>query len=112
MAEQQGSGDMLLRLLDDPEVQAAAQEQNADSDAPTEAEGMLGALPPDLLGKLPVLMSALGPMMNGKPGGGGIKDDKTTLLLALKPYMSPQRCDAIDKLIMFNRLGEIIRQLR
>lgn len=112
MAEQQNTGDMLLRLLDDPEVQAAGQEQNADSDVPTGAEGMLGALPPDMLSKLPVLMSALGPMMGGKPGGGGVKDDKTALLLALKPYMSPQRCDAIDKLIMFNRLGEIMRQLR
>ena len=56
-------------------------------------------------------MSAIGPMVKGK-GAGDCKDDKTALLLALKPYMSPKRCEAIDKLIMFGRIGEIMRQLK
>ena len=68
-------------------------------------------LPSELLGKLPMLMSAIAPMMGGK-GEGAVKDSKTALLLALKPYMSPQRCDAIDKLITFARLSDILRQLR
>ena len=42
----------------------------------------------------------------------GKKDEKTALLLALKPYMSPERCDAIDKLIMFGRISEVMKQLR
>ena len=42
----------------------------------------------------------------------GEKDEKTALLLALKPYMSPERCDAIDKLIMFGRISEVNKQLR
>ena len=110
MAEGQ---DILSRLLDDPEVQAAAGEQSFEPpSAPVGADaGLLGALPPEMLAKLPALMSAIGPMLKGG-GAGGCKDDKTALLLALKPYMSPGRCDAIDKLIMFGRISEIMRQLR
>ena len=114
MAEKQGgSEDMLLRLLDDPEVVAAGEDgsEGADSAIPTAKDGLSLALPPELLGKLPMLMSAIAPMMGGK-GEGAVKDSKTALLLALKPYMSPQRCDAIDKLITFARLSDILRQLR
>ncbi len=104
--------DTLSRLLEDPEVQAAANDSVGDGDegAALPAGGsLLGALPPDLMAKLPALMGALGPMMGAK---GGKKDEKTALLLALKPYMSPQRCDAIDKLITLCRLGEVMRQIR
>ena len=101
--------DTLQRLLDDPEVQAAAQEQSGQADALPAGGSVLGALPPDLMGKLPMLMSTLGPML-GKAEGK--KDEKTALLLALKPYMSPGRCDAIDKLIMFGRISEVFKQLR
>ena len=101
--------DSLDRLLQDPEILAAAQEQAVQGEAlPVEGSGF-GALPPDLIDKLPALMSTLGPML-GKADGK--KDEKTALLLALKPYMSPERCDAIDKLIMLGRLGELMQQLR
>lgn len=114
MAEiQSGSEDMLLRLLSDPEVLAAAEDEGGKEDAaiPVAKEGLPLALPPELLGKLPMLMSAISPMMGGK-GEGAVKDSKTALLLALKPYMSPQRCDAIDRLITFARLSDVLRQLR
>ena len=113
MAENQSNKDALQRLLEDPEIIAAGQDALPQSDAPPSlpagGEGIFSAIPAELLGKLPMLMSALGPMMSGS--GDQAKDDKTALLLALKPYMSPQRCDAIDKLIMFSRLSEIMRQL-
>lgn len=112
MDDLQSSEDMLARILADPEVQAAGEDETQAQSIQTGGEGLLGALPPDLIGKLPALMSALGPMMGGSLGNGAGKDDKTALLLALKPYMSPQRCDAIDKLIMFGRLGQILQQLR
>ncbi len=101
--------DTLQRLLDDPEVQAAALQQDKDDDAVPSGGLPLGAIPPELISKLPALMSTIGPIL-GK--GEGKKDDKTALLLALKPFMSPQRCDAIDKLIMLSRLGEVMKQLR
>ena len=101
--------DSLDRLLQDPEVLAASEEPNAQGDFLPVGSSAIVALPPDLIGKLPALMSALGPML-GKADGK--KDEKTALLLALKPYMSPERCDAIDKLIMFGRISEVIKQLR
>lgn len=101
--------DSLDRLLQDPEVLAAAEEQKTQGDSLPAGSSVLGALPPDLMGKLPALMSTLGPLL-GKTDGK--KDDKTALLLALKPYMSPERCDAIDKLIMFGRISEVMKQLR
>ena len=111
MPEQERS-DFLAQLLDDPEVRAAGEASDAPPSMPVGADaGLLGALPPELLTTLPALMSAIGPLVKGK-GAGDYKDDKTALLLALKPYMSPQRCDAIDKLIMFGRIGEIMRQLK
>lgn len=112
MAEQTGAQDVLSRLLEDPEVLAAGQpsEQAEEAMGGTSGDALPFSLPPELLGKLPALLSTLGPVMNGKDTG--VKDEKTALLLALKPYMSPQRCDAIDKLIMFGRLGQIMQQLR
>jgi hypothetical protein len=109
MSEQAKSEDLLQRLLQDPEVQQAREDdfEKLPSTAPASVMQML---PPDLMGKLPVLMSALAPVMGGKADAGG-KDDKTALLLALKPYMSPQRCDAIDKLITLARLSVIMKQL-
>lgn len=111
MDDVQSGEDLLLRILDDPEIQAAGEDADQIPSIQASKDGLLGALPPDLIGKLPALMSALGPMIGGGSGSAG-KDDKTALLLALKPYMSPQRCDAIDKLIMFARLGQILQQLR
>ena len=114
MDDQQNGEDVLLRLLDDPEVLAAADdsELTQENAVPTGAgTGILSALPPELLGKLPFVMSALGPMLGGK-GEHAPKDDKTALLLALKPYMSSERCNAIDKLIMIGRLGELMGRFR
>ena len=67
--------------------------------------------------KLPEIMSMLGPVMqqknDHKPNQSHTVSDKRACLLnAMKPYMSPQRCDAIDKLITFGRLSDILRQLR
>lgn len=101
--------DTLDRLLSDPEILAAAEEPQVPGDALPVGGSAFGALPPELLGKLPMLMGTLGPML-GKADGK--KDEKTALLLALKPYMSPERCDAIDKLIMLGRIGEVMKQLR
>ena len=100
---------MLQRLLEDPEVLAAAEDTGQEPLSLPAGGTFPGALPPEFLGKLPALMGALGAVSGSSSGK---KDDKTTLLLALKPYMNPQRCDAIDKLIMLSRLGEVMHQLR
>ena len=50
---------------------------------------------------------------SGEGRGGGRDGDRCIALLsALKPYMSPRRCEAIDYLIRMNRMGDIIRRIR
>lgn len=71
----------------------------------------------ELMSKLPDIMATLGPMLSpgGGKGGGHSKkescDKRTALLLALKPYMSPRRCEAIDYIVRINRLGDVIKNI-
>lgn len=59
-----------------------------------------------------VQSSARGGPGGGHGGGRGGGDRCIALLSALKPYMSPRRCEAIDYLIRMNRMGDIIRRIR
>ena len=74
----------------------------------------------ELMSKLPEVMAAMGPLLSGGKGGGGGKgsggkkqecDKRTALLLALKPYMSSRRCEAIDYFIRINKLGDVIKTI-
>ena len=66
------------------------------------------------------LIGSLAPLLGGgggkpPPHGGERKEGsarREALLLALKPYLSPERCDAIDYLLRLARVGEAIRALQ
>ena len=65
------------------------------------------------------LVSAIAPLFSGggksppSPGGGGKGcARREALLLALKPYLSPERCAAIDYLLRLSRVGDAIRSLQ
>lgn len=73
----------------------------------------------DFMSKLPGVLSMLKPegsVATGAPGQGKPPhpgcDRRVALLSALKPYMSPKRCEAIDYLIRINRMGDILRRVR
>lgn len=108
MAEQ-SEQDILDRLLSDPEVQAAA-EDSPPTASPPDLQGLGLSLSPDLLGKLPAMLSMLSPAPSGEKDGK--RDDRTALLIALKPYMSEQRCRAIDALITFGRISTLLGNFR
>ena len=79
----------------------------------------------ELMEKLPDMMAALKGVIPagafGKPGGppppgkpphhhhGKKGDKKIALLLALKPYVSPARREAIDYFIRINKFGDMFR---
>ena len=78
---------------------------------------------PELMAKLPQIMSMLGPMLSTPTVGVGSpssprpprrspEDCRNDLLLALKPFLSPERCRAIDTLLRISRLGNVIRQMK
>ena len=47
----------------------------------------------------------------GESGKGGQKDCRAALLLALKPYVSRGRCEAIDYMLRFSKLTDLLKTL-
>ena len=96
---------------------------------------------PDLLAKLPSLLSSMKPILDmlGGVGAAGTaqtsatasapvgaqsepasaqdkssdkrSDSRTALLCAMKPYLSPDRQNAIDYIVKLGRLGDILKSL-
>ena len=73
-----------------------------------EAKDSTSVAPPDTLPAMSKL-SALGSLasMTKTPSN----DSRACLLNALKPYMSPKRRDAIDKLVKFSNLSELLKKI-
>ena len=72
---------------------------------------------PDVMAKLPEVISVLRPMMDGKHGEekkehARANDRRTALLCALKPYLSPKRCEAIDYITKISKLGDVMKNLK
>ena len=82
-----------------PPTPIAADTPKEDTAVPTAAMPQLDKLLP-LIGKL-----------------SSVSSDKTTfkheqLLCAIKPYLSPSRCEAIDQIIRISKMSAIIGQLK
>ncbi len=85
------------------------------------APGGLGGLlsNPDVMSKLPQVMATIAPMLGGE-GNSGAKshssprheDKRTALLCALKPYLSPRRCQAIDYIIKLEKIGSLLHTIK
>ncbi len=73
---------------------------------------------PALLENLPQILSVMKPMLAAAPPPKppATRRDpiscRDELLLALKPFLSPERCRAIDMMIRLSRLGTVFRQLQ
>jgi hypothetical protein len=72
-----------------------------------------------MMAKLPDVMKMLAPMVQGmqsspsvslpparEPGERDRRGCRNDLLIALKPFLSPERCRAIDMLLGLSRLGD------
>ena len=81
---------------------------------------------PEMMAKLPDVMKMLAPMMQGVQSSqgessptsaslqSGAKDRhgcRNDLLIALKPFLSPERCHAIDMLLGLSRLGDVLQKM-
>ncbi len=60
---------------------------------------------PQMLAKLPLLLSALGDNKKRPP------DKQTALLLALKPYLGSKRCEAIDYIAKVKSIRDTLKHL-
>lgn len=79
---------------------------------------------PEMMAKLPDVMKMLAPMVQGaqssppvslpparEPGERDRRGCRNDLLIALKPFLSPERCRAIDMLLGLSRLGDALQKM-
>ena len=73
---------------------------------------------PEILSKIPSVLSVLGELSGNTVPSPSLPDTKhggdrrITLLLALRPYLSPRRREIVDYLIRMNKLGELFKKLQ
>lgn len=99
----------------------------ANASGESAAEGISRVLAnPEMMAKLPDVMKMLAPMVQGAQTAGGAslppgaepntkerdrRGCRNDLLLALKPFLSPERCRAIDMLLGLSRLGDALQKM-
>jgi hypothetical protein len=79
---------------------------------------------PEMMAKLPDVMKMLAPMVQGaqssppvslsparEQGERDRRGCRNDLLIALKPFLSPERCRAIDMLLGLSRLGDALQKM-
>ena len=128
--------DALSSILSNPETMAkirAMAEQLSSNGASSATNSAIAPAPigenstdglasvlsnPALMAKLPQMMSLLAPMLSAPPSHHHTETHKSTedhrndLLLALKPFLSPERCQAVDTILRIAKLGTILRQIK
>ena len=74
---------------------------------------------PELMTKLPSIMATLKPMMEGnkeKKSDHAHKksseDCRNELLCALKPFLSPERRNAVDAMLRISQLGSVLKHIK
>ena len=96
--------DNLKKKVQPPERDVqSAKEGLSEEDFSALLSGIGGAAPmlQNLAGALPLF---------GKKSGACA--GREALLLALKPYLSPARCEAVDYLIRLGRIGDTLRAFK
>ena len=101
----------------------AIQAEPPPSPTGTTAQDGLSALlaDPTMLEKLPQIIAVMKPLLTSLPVEKASTEavarhspdaNRDQLLLALKPFLSRQRCDAIDSMLRIAKLGALFQQLR
>ena len=112
----------------DGEQKASAPLVSTSGNGEAMADGISRVLAnPEMMAKLPEVMKMLAPMMqptqsaqgasvpasatSSQGGGQDRKGCRNDLLIALKPFLSPERCRAIDMLLGLSRLGDVLQKM-
>ena len=90
--------------------------QKVKAEAEKTAEASSGAVDVDaMMQKLPQMMKMLSPVLSSdsvkSKASAHPSDKRSCLLAAIKPYLSPARCEAIDYIIKFSQLSEILKTI-
>ena len=110
---------ILGELLSNEELMAkikgiAGSEIREEAESP-ESKGIDSLLSnPDIISKLPEVINVIKPMISSAPQGeskNASHDRRMGLLIAMKPYLSPKRCEAIDYIARMSKLSETLKGL-
>lgn len=103
MADKLKSG---TSAAESPAPQEGSSEGEAHSEAEPTAQAASGT------SKLPDMLGTLAPLLSTELSKSSPQNDhRACLLRALKPYLSSGRCEAIEYIIKFSRLSEILKNL-
>ena len=111
LPEASGIGDlssMIEKLKEHPEIVSSV----------AGALGLGAAAPPAVptdaaaASSIPDILSTIAPLMSSKEEHGQCDDNRLALLIALKPYLSPQRCEIIDLIIKFSQMGDLLKKFK
>lgn len=111
---------MVASALSSPSSAAASteavQESAPSADSAQASADAEASAAPSAADKLPELMTALMPalasMKGGAPKGShGGGDRRSCLLVALKPYLSRERCEAIDYMVKLGKISDVFRNM-
>lgn len=101
-------------------IVGSSSEENDSEKTSAPAASLDGVLSdPTIMAKLPEVISVLRPMLGApshkeppKHQSAHANDRRMALLCALKPYLSPKRCEAIDYMTRISKLGDIMKNLK
>ncbi len=112
-------------ILKDPAFAKLVGELSGKEPAPEEKQesvpvASVPQIPPEMLAKLPQMMSALSPLLSGTKDGK--KDDgpsagrddaekRKRLLAALKPYLSSSRREAVDSILKVTEMTDLVGKM-
>lgn len=116
-AENEKLSSALNEIFSNPQMLSAissmAQNLKSNAHTPTPAEqspptdeASASTPSPPITDKLPDLLNML-----SSNGSGYKQNHRSELLCALKPYLSQNRADAIDKIIRFSELSSVLKNL-
>lgn len=100
---------------------ASEQKEPAVQTASTSADALSSILSdPSMLEKLPQIIAVMKPLMGSIPAPApAAKEAKQSpelcrdnLLCSLKPFLSPERRDAVDAILRIAKLGAVFQQLK
>lgn len=107
--EQSQKKDEEVNALLDELLGDAPSDKATDTQTPSPLSAL--AANSELMAKLPELLSVMKPLLGGTEGSGQT-DKKLALLCALKPYLSPKRCETIDYITKVSRLGDTLKHIK
>lgn len=105
--------DEINALIDEILGNSPKEERSETSEASVSSSPISAlAANPELLAKLPDLISVMKPLLGGSAPTSGGMDKKLALLCALKPYLSPKRQETVDYITKMSKLGDTLKHIK